>query len=333
MTEQPADSGEDRLIARYFAPLAQHPGAFGLVDDAAAIAPPPGCDLVLKADAIVGGVHFFENDPADMVARKALRVNLSDLAAKGSAPLGFLLSIALPKGISENWLAAFASGLKSDIAEFNCPLFGGDTVKSPGAVMISIAAFGSVPHGTMVKRGGAQVGDRIVVTGTIGDAALGLKLRQGAGTAARWKLDASQHEYLAQRYLLPQPRNAVAEVLRNHASGGMDLSDGLAGDLTKMCRAAGVSAKIDVGQVPLSSAARAALAAEPELIEPILTGGDDYEIAAAIPPAKLAPFMAAAKAVGVAAADIGVVTAGSDAPEFLWNGRQLKFARRSFSHF
>ena len=156
MTGQPDNSGEDKLIARYFAPLAQHPGAFGLVDDAAAIAPPPGCDLVLKTDAIVGGIHFFENDPADAIAQKALRVNLSDLAAKGAVPLGFLLSIALPKGISEGWLAALSDGLKRDIAEFNCPLFGGDTVRSPGAVMISVTVIGSVPTGMMVKRGGAK---------------------------------------------------------------------------------------------------------------------------------------------------------------------------------
>src|SRR5437868_3747061 len=124
MTDQPEESGEDRLIARYFAPLARHPGAFGLVDDAAAVAPPPGCEIVLKTDAIVGGIHFFENDPADVVAQKALRVNLSDLAAKGAKPLGFLLSIALPKGISESWLAAFSDGLKCDIGQFSCPLFG-----------------------------------------------------------------------------------------------------------------------------------------------------------------------------------------------------------------
>jgi thiamine-monophosphate kinase len=173
MNDNPA-SGEDRLIARYFAPLATHPGAFRLVDDAAAVAPPPGCDLVLKADAIVGGIHFFDDDPADAVAQKALRVNLSDLAAKGAKPLGFLLSIALPKGIPETWLAAFSEGLKRDMEQFNCPLFGGDTVRSPGGVMISVTVIGSVPTGTMVKRGGAKVGDRVVVTGTIGDAALGL---------------------------------------------------------------------------------------------------------------------------------------------------------------
>ncbi len=167
-------SGEDRLIARYFVPLATHPGAFGLVDDAAAVVPPPGCEIVLKTDAIVGSIHFFETDPADAVAQKALRVNLSDLAAKGAKPLGFLLSIALPKGISENWLAAFSAGLKRDVEQFGCPLFGGDTVRSPGPVMISVTVIGSVPTGAMVKRGGAKVGDRVLVTGTIGDAALGL---------------------------------------------------------------------------------------------------------------------------------------------------------------
>jgi thiamine-monophosphate kinase len=332
MNEKPA-SAEDQLIARYFAPLATHPGAFGLVDDAAAVAPPPGCELVLKTDAIVGGIHFFDDDPAGAVAQKALRVNLSDLAAKGARPLGFLLSIALPKGISESWLAEFSEGLKRDVEQYDCPLFGGDTVRSPNAIMISVTVIGAVPTGTMVKRGGAQVGDRIVVTGTIGDAALGLKLRQDESTAARWKLVPAMREHLLSRYLLPQPRNALADVLRTHAHGGMDVSDGLAGDLAKMCRASGVSAEIDVTCVPLSRAASAALASDAAPIEPILTGGDDYEVLATIPAAKVDAFMAAARTMGVAVTDIGAVTAGRDDPKFTWNGRQLDFARRSFSHF
>src|SRR5262244_1567352 len=150
-----AQSGEERLIARYFAPLAQHPGAFGLADDAAVIAPPAGCDLVLKTDGIVGGVHFFPDDPPEMVAKKALRVNLSDLAAKGAKPLGFLLSLALPEGIGDDWLAAFAGGLQADVEQYECPLLGGDTDRTPGPVTVSIAAFGSVPHGSMVQRSGA----------------------------------------------------------------------------------------------------------------------------------------------------------------------------------
>src|SRR2546422_7031897 len=145
-----AQSGEERLIARYFKPLAKHPGAFGLADDAAAIAPPAGCDLVLKTDGIVGGVHFFPGDPPDTVARKALRVNLSDLAAKGARPLGFLLTLALPQAIGEGWLKAFAGGLGADAQVYSCPLLGGDTVRTPGPVTISITAFGSVPQGSMV---------------------------------------------------------------------------------------------------------------------------------------------------------------------------------------
>ena len=176
-----AGSPEDRLIARYFKPLARHPAAFGLSDDAAAITPPAGHDLVLKTDGLIAGVHFFPDDPADDVARKALRVNLSDLAAKGAAPLGFLLAIALPKGFSEDWLAAFARGLGEDADRYQCPLLGGDTDSTPGPISISIAAFGTLPQGTMVRRSGARVGDHVFVTGTIGDAALGLRLRQDAG--------------------------------------------------------------------------------------------------------------------------------------------------------
>ena len=226
-------SGEDRLIARYFKPIATHPGALGLSDDAAFIKPPPGCDLVLKTDAIIGGVHFFPDDAAGAVASKALRVNLSDLAAKGAKPLGFLLSLALPKEIGDDWLGGFAEGLRGDAVLFGCPLFGGDTDRTPGPVTISIAMFGSVPEGTMVRRAGAKPGDRVFVSGTIGDAALGLALRKGAA----WKLSDAQRQHLMSRYLLPQPRNALAEAVRTHASAAMDVSDGLVGDFAKLCRA------------------------------------------------------------------------------------------------
>src|SRR6476646_11214789 len=149
-------SAEDRLIARFFKPIAAHPGALGLSDDAAFIKPPPGCDLVLKTDAIVGGVHFFPEDTAHSVASKALRVNLSDLAAKGARPLGFLLTLALPKDIGDDWLEDFAQGLRGDSVLFACPLFGGVTDQTPGPIPISIAMFGSVPEGTMVRRAGAD---------------------------------------------------------------------------------------------------------------------------------------------------------------------------------
>src|SRR6187455_1290069 len=158
-----AESGEDLLIARHFKPIARHPGALGLVDDAALFMPPAGHELVLTADAIVGGVHFFPDDPPDAIARKALRVNLSDLAAKGAQPAGFLLTIALPKGLADAWLKGFTRGLGADAKKYDCPLLGGDTVTTPGPVTISISAFGTIPEGSMMRRAGARMGDHVIV--------------------------------------------------------------------------------------------------------------------------------------------------------------------------
>jgi thiamine-monophosphate kinase len=326
-------SAEDRLIARYFKPLATHPGAFGLVDDAAVLMPPPGHELVLKTDAIIGGVHFFADDPADAVARKALRVNLSDLAAKGAQPAGFLLSLAIPKGIKPAWLKSFARGLGADAKRYGCPLFGGDTDRTPGPVTIAIAAFGTLPEGTMVRRTGARVGDHVVVTGTIGDAALGLKLRHDRGAARRWRLSPAMQRHLAARYLVPDPRNALAEVLRGSASAAMDVSDGLAGDLAKLCRASGVGAEIEVARVPLSKAAQAAVAAEPKMIETVLTGGDDFEVVATVPRSALEVFLAAARLARVPVTEIGRVVAGKGARFYGADGRALTFAHASYSHF
>jgi thiamine-monophosphate kinase len=327
------ESGEDRLIARHFKPIARHPGAFGLTDDAAALTPPPGHALVVTADAIVGGVHFFADDPPDAVAQKALRVNLSDLAAKGAQPAGFVLTLALPKSAGDGWLKAFARGLGKDARHYDCPLLGGDTVRTPGPVTISITAFGTVPEGTMVRRAGARVGDHVVVTGTIGDAALGLRLRKERSAARRWKLGQAMQRHLLARYLVPEPRNALAEALRLNASAAMDVSDGLAGDLGKLCRASGVGAEIDVARVPLSKAAGAVAAADSTAIETMLTGGDDFEVVAMVPPAALDVFMTAARVVSVPATAIGRVTAGREARFLGPDGRKLRFARASFSHF
>ncbi len=329
MTSRDDTSAEDRLIARFFMPLATHPGALALSDDAAFLKPPPGCDLVLKTDAIVGGVHFFPDDAAHTVASKALRVNLSDLAAKGARPLGFLLSVALPKETGEPWLADFAQGLRSDSVLFGCPLFGGDTDRTPGPITISIAMFGSVPEGTMVRRAGAQPGDRVFVSGTIGDAALGVLVRKGKS----WGLSDGQRQHLISRYLLPQPRNALAEAVRAHASASMDVSDGLVGDFAKLCRASAVAADIEVARVPLSDAARAVVAADPAMLETVLTGGDDYEIICAVPPAKADGFRHAAKAVQVPVTEIGQVKAGEGARFIAEDGKALTFRQASFSHF
>ena len=328
-----AESGEDLLIGRYFKPMARHPGALGLIDDAALLKPPAGHELVLTADAIVGGVHFFADDPPDAVAQKALGVNLSDLAAKGAKPAGFLLTLALPKGRSAAWLKRFARGLAVAARAGRCPLLGGDTVRTPGPVTISITAFGTVPKGTMVHRFGARVGDRIVVTGTIGDAALGLKLRMDRGAARRWKLDTRMRRHLASRYLVPQPRNALAGLVRRYASAAMDVSDGLVGDLGKLLRASGVGAIIEAAKVPLSKAGRVVVAADPGAMEPVLTGGDDFEVIATVPARAVAAFRLAARRAGVPVTEIGRVTAGKGARFIAADGRELRFKRASFSHF
>lgn len=323
-------SAEDRLIARHFQPLATHPGALGLSDDAAFIKPPAGCDLVLQADALVGGVHFFPDDAAHAIASKALRVNLSDLAAKGAKPLGFLLSLALPNELGDDWLADFAEGLRGDAVLFGCQLFGGDTTRTPGPAVISVSMFGSVPEGTMVRRAGAKPGDLVFVTGTIGDAALGLFVRRGDAT---WPLDAAQREHLVSRYLLPQPRNALAEAVRTHASAAMDVSDGLVGDLAKLCRVSQVSAVVKAARVPYSDAAKAIIAAHPAVFETALTGGDDYEILCTVPPAKAESFRAAVLAAQVPVTEIGVIAAGEGARFLDAQGKSLSFKQASFSHF
>jgi thiamine-monophosphate kinase len=199
--------------------------------------------------------------------------------------------------------------------------------------MVSVTAFGGVRAGGMVRRGGAQVGDHVLVTGTIGDAALGLKLHNDAKAARRWKLSAKERAHLAQRYLIPDPRNAVAFAVRKYATAAMDVSDGIAGDLAKLCRASGVAAEIDAARVPLSPAAQAVVQADSRLLKTLLSGGDDYEIVCTVRPSRLASFAAAARAVRVPIADIGRIVRGDGAVFRQPGGRVMNFARGSFSHF
>ena len=330
MASAPA-SGEDSLIARYFRPIATDPGAFNLDDDAAALKS-SGDDIVVTTDAIVEGVHFLADDPPDTVARKALRVNLSDLAAKGAVPAGFVLTLAL-RDTDEAWLKPFAAALGEDAAQFGCPLLGGDTVSTPGPLMISITAFGRVPAGKMVHRSGARPGDHVMVTGTIGDAALGLAVLQGGKVDAAVS-DAAARDSLIGRYRVPQPRTALAEIVREHASAAMDVSDGLAGDLAKLCGVSGVSAAIDVASIPLSAPARDLVSRGIVAIETLIAGGDDYEILCTVAADRVDTVMQAAQRAGVAISSIGRVVAGTDAPQFLdGQGGEIALKRRSYSHF
>jgi thiamine-monophosphate kinase len=325
-------SGEDSLIARYFKPIATDPGAFGLVDDAA-ILKALGEDIVVTSDAIVEGVHYLPGDPPDTVARKALRINLSDLAAKSAIPAGFVLTLAL-RAADENWLEPFARGLGEDARSFACPLLGGDTVSTPGPLMISITAFGRVGKGKMVRRSGARPGDRIMVTGTIGDAVLGLDILKNGSIAKALAGDPDGSEMLVARYRVPQPRNALAEALRDHASAAMDVSDGLAGDLAKLCSASGVTAVIDSPSIPTSATAASLLSRGAVSLETLIAGGDDYEILCTVPEATAGALAQAARQAGVALSDIGTIMAGDGLPRFLdGEGRELALARLSWSHF
>ncbi len=296
-------------IARHFRPLAG-PGALNLEDDAAVFAPPPGRELVMTADAMVEGVHFLPGTAASLVARKLMRVNLSDLAAMGAAALGYLVTISVPRALGDDWFAGFAAGLAQDQAEFGLALFGGDTTETPGPLTLSLTALGHVAPGQAIRRNGARPGDAVWVTGTIGDGALGL-------AAARGELP-DPGGALQARYDLPTPRLGLP--LHGWARACMDVSDGLFQDLGHICRASGVAAVVDAAAIPLSSAAQAA---GPDWRELAMVGGDDYELLMAGPDA--APPFPATR--------IGHFTAGEGVRVLDADGTELPLAGRGWSHF
>jgi thiamine-monophosphate kinase len=329
--------GEFELIARYFAPLARaFSGAYGLLDDAAVISPASGNELVVKSDAIVGGIDFLPDDPADLVARKALRVNLSDLAAKGAVPRAYLLDLILPSTVDEPWIAAFAAGLAQDQAEYRVHLIGGDMSSTSGPITIAVTVFGETPVGQIIRRGAAQGGDTVFVTGTIGDAALGLSvLGVGARPAT---LDAASSTFLVHRYRLPEPRTTLGPQLIGIATAGLDVSDGLIADLRHLCEVSRLAAVIEARSVPLSPAARIAIAGDSRCLATALTGGDDYEILFTAPPAASARIGELSRSFGVPITPLGRMTllSGADEPHVvvLDNlGRPLHFASEGWRHF
>ena len=299
--------GEFDFIKRRLRPLAGE-GALDLADDAAVLTPPEGEQIVLAADALVAGRHFpFDEEPG-AAARKALRANLSDLAAMGARPLGYLTSVVWPEDASDAMRAAFADGLAADQARYACPLLGGDTTSGPGPWTIAITAVGSVPSGQAVTRAGAKPGDRIYVTGTIGDAGLGLAVHEG-----RYRPDPALAEALLERYRLPEPRLACAGALRRHARAAIDVSDGLIADARHIAETSGVSLSVDLERTPLSEGARAWLADQPDETTARLSlarSGDDYELIAAVAPGDAGAFVAACEAAGAPATLIGETEIG-----------------------
>lgn len=315
--------GEFELIARYFAPLAKSfPGAGGLLSDNAFLPADAGRDLVVKTDTVVAGVHFLADEKAELVAAKALRVCLSDLAAGGGEPFAYQLSLSLPKSWSERWIAGFARGLAADQRRYRIVLSGGDTVMTPGPLTVTVTAFGRVPHGRGLTRSGARAGDRLFVTGTIGDGALGL-------LAARGRISSSA---LERRYRLPQPRSGLGPRLVGIASAVADVSDGLLADAGHIATASRLAARIERERVPLSAAARRATAAEPALWANVLGGGDDYELVIAVSPRRVSGLLAAARAAGVEVTAIGTFMRGNGV-ELTVAGRTVHAPRKGYVHF
>jgi thiamine-monophosphate kinase len=324
--------GEFELIARYFAPLAAGaPGAVGLTDDVAAIDIEPDEQLIVKSDAIVGGVHFLPADPADLVARKLLRVNLSDLAGKGARPLGYLMTCAFTPELDEPWVAAFVAGLAADQKEFGLSLLGGDTTATPGPVTLSATVLGTVARDRLPRRSDARDGDAVLVSGSLGDGALGLDVLRER-VAPR---DAKHRDYLVGRYRLPQPRctlgRALAEAGIVHAA--MDISDGLLADLGHICAASGLGADIEWQRLPLSAPATQLVAARPDLRERVVAGGDDYELLVTTSADDVAAAMAVAARIGVPLTAIGRMRHGAGVCLRDEQGREMSVGRAGYRHF
>jgi len=325
--------GEFERIDRFFAPLSRGAaGAFGLTDDAALLPEAPdGSAWVVTVDALVAGVHFLAADPAGLIARKALRVNLSDLAAMGARPYGYTLVLALPRDLAdpERWLEGFAEGLRHDQEEFGIHLLGGDSVSTPGPIMVSVTAFGAVPRERPLRRSGARPGDDLWVSGSIGDSAFGLAVLTGAAGSS-----SDDNAFLAGRYHLPQPRTALGPALVGLASAALDVSDGLVQDAGHIARRSSVAVVVEAEQVPLSLATRRRIDGRPDLRHAALTGGDDYELLFTAPAAARGRVIEAAATAGVAVTRVGAIEAGAGVRVVGPDGGSLDgYERGGWSHF
>lgn len=321
---------EFALIARHFAPLARSlPGSLGLLDDAALLEIEPDHRLVLAADMAIEGVHFTESDPPELIGRKVLRYNLSDLAAMGARPLAYLLTLAKPANRSSDWIGAIANGLAGDQEEFEITLVGGDTAATPGPAVLSITVLGTVGPGGALLRAGARPGDAVFVSGTIGDGALGLRAVKGELD----RVNASDRAYFESRYRLPEPRLALGQVLVGTASAAIDISDGLIADLAHICHASGVAATIEAKHVPFSEPARRIFAQDERLWRGSLTGGDDYELLFCVPADRLSKIEALGHAADVAITRIGSISDGTEVQVISKDGEVLSFDHGGYRHF
>jgi thiamine-monophosphate kinase len=324
-------AGEFELIERYFAPLASGAaGTFGLHNDAAVLPLAPGERLVTTVDTMIQGRHFLDCPPG-LVARKLLRVNLSDLAAMGAEPFGYLLAAAWPFDIEEAWIAGFSAGLAEDQAAFGVTLFGGDTTGTPGPMTLSLTAFGRIAGERVLDRASLRPGEDLYVTGSLGDGWLGLEALRGKLAA----LPETQRGELVGRYRLPQPRVALGQALLKEglARSAIDVSDGLAADLGHLLEASGVAAEVEVAALPVGPAAEAALAALGLPRQAVAAGGDDYELLFAADPAAREAVAALARRLGVAITRIGRVADGGGLTLRDAAGREVALDAPGWRHF
>lgn len=325
---------EEAIIQGYLAPLAAGaPGAHGLKDDCATIAPSAGCELVLKTDAIAEGVHFLATDAPRDIGWKALAVNVSDLAAKGARPVGYLMSLAFPEAPTTSWMAEFAAGLREAQDAFGMHLLGGDTDRRPGPISITPMVIGEVPLGRMVPRAAARPGDLVCVSGTLGDSGLGLALQRDAGLVTKWLLDSASADHLRRRFLRPTPRIGLAPALLGHAQASMDLSDGLMKDLGRMCRASGVGAVVESEAMPASHAFARVAQIDPAAAAQSRFAGDDYEVLTAVAPERFAAFQSVAAAAGIPVTRIGQFTSVRDVTLRDAAGAAIEIGTTGWDHF
>lgn len=323
-----ARRGEFGLIAELFVPLTDgDPRALSLKDDAAVLPQRDGIDTVVTSDTMVAGVHFLMTERPEIIARRLLRANLSDLASMAAIPTGYFLNLTPGDDIDDAWLDAFARGLRADQDQYKLSLLGGDTTHTTGPLVLSVTMMGEVPAGSAVNRAGARAGDLVVVSGTIGDAVLGLSALSSGDSG-------SDQADLTERFQLPTPRLALGQALRGIASAMADVSDGLVADVGHICAASGVSAKINAAQVPLSPPARNCLAADRTDIAALITGGDDYELVFTVTPGNLDTAKSAAEASGVQITVIGEMGAGAAAVSIIdEHGARLNIQKAGYRHF
>ena len=322
--------GEFGLIDRFFKPLSRAaPGAFALGNDGALLTPQGGTSLVVTKDLMVAGVHYPEGEEPAILARRLLRVNLSDLAAMGATATAYALGLALPADVGDAWVEAFAAGLARDQEAFGVALVGGDTVATEGPAVLSLTAFGIAENGACLIRSGAGVDDDIYVSGTIGDATLGLRAVQGELAA----LPPDDRAALTERFRLPEPRLALGTALVGLATCAIDISDGLVADLGHLCAESGVAARIKADAVPLSDPARRALAADEADITDLVTGGDDYELLFCAPPSAWDDIAALSHRLDLPLTRIGVMERGQDVTVVGADGQPLALGRAGYTHF